>query len=90
MAIFVDDLVKLPTGRWCHMMTDGDTDELIAFAVSLGLKESYIQCRGTEREHFDLYPSKREMAIKLGAKEVDSRWLVLNVVRKRRTLAERS
>ncbi len=43
------------------------TAELIAFALSIGMKERWIQHRGEPREHFDLMGSRCEMAIQAGA-----------------------
>lgn len=79
--IYVDDL--LPWGKivkyqnaqasfvgkrhnhmWCHMFADkADCEELHEFAAKLGLKRSWFQ-----GNHYDLVPSKRELALKLGAK----------------------
>lgn len=58
----------------CHMWSDlpgsHGTRELIDFAAALGLREAWIQKRGTEYEHFDLIASKREQAVAAGAIEV--------------------
>lgn len=58
----------------CHMWTDtpgeAGTRELVAFATALGMREAWIQKRGTEYEHFDLIASKREQAVAAGAIEV--------------------
>ena len=70
MAILVDELreypdVALPFTRWCHMATDGDVEELHAFAARLGLRRAWFQ-----RDHYDLPPHGRAAAVALGAEEV--------------------
>ena len=70
MAILVDDLreypdVALPFTTWCHMTTDGDLEELHAFAARLGLQRRWFQ-----RDHYDLPPHGRRAAVALGAEEV--------------------
>lgn len=69
--IFVDDVVDYgPKGDWCHLWTDGDRTTLDAFAHRLGLKTSWAhQSHGTVGEfyHYDLRPSKRDQALKMGA-----------------------
>ncbi len=70
MAILVDDLreypdVALPFTTWCHMATDGDLEELHAFAARLGLQRRWFQ-----RDHYDLPPHGRRAAVALGAEEV--------------------
>lgn len=49
----------------CHLTVDGDIEALHAFAARLGLKRTWFQPRSTP--HYDLVPSKRELALKLGA-----------------------
>lgn len=69
--IYVDDM----RDGWCHMITDGDIEELHTFAKSLGLKRSWFQI--TINPHYDLKGfSKREEAIKKGAKPVTSREMI--------------
>ncbi len=70
--------------RWCHLMamparperplTDADIEELHTFAARLGLRRAYFQDHPhIAFRHYDLVPSKRRLAIALGAKEVTSR-----------------
>lgn len=67
----------LPSRRWSHMVSDVDEDELHAFAARLGLKREWAQLRPkASAAHYDLTPSRRALAIKLGAVEVTSRELV--------------
>jgi predicted kinase len=70
MAILVDELreypgVALPFSVWCHMASDGDFDELHAFAARLGLRRAWFQ-----RDHYDLPAHGRAAAVALGAEAV--------------------
>jgi Protein of unknown function (DUF4031) len=75
--IYVDDPFEWHSddwrkGWWCHMWSDHSSDELIAFAATLGLEERWLQHRGGERwrEHFDLRLSLRVLAVQSGATEI--------------------
>lgn len=71
MSVYVDELIKWPNAQGifkngsCHLSAD-TTEELHAFAKKLGLKRSWFQNHKL-LAHYDLVPSKREQAIKLGA-----------------------
>jgi hypothetical protein len=87
MSVYVDNAyisAKVRSGRlthesrWCHMTAD-TTEELIAFAVSLGLQAKYIQYPGTWKEHFDVTEPKRRLAVAKGAIEVDYRKRVMEM-----------
>ena len=75
MAIYVDELRDyhslmgrgLP-GLWCHMITDGDLEELHQFAMRLGLNPRRFQ-NHSRHPHYDLMPSSRALAVALGAVE---------------------
>ena len=74
--IFVDGIreypaCRLPSKRWCHMATDGDLEELHAMARRLGLRRAWFQAYPTT-PHYDLVPSKRALAVRLGACAVSS------------------
>ena len=78
--IYVDEIqdyphCRLPYKRWCHMATDGAIEELHAFAAKLGLRRAWFQGRATH-PHYDLVPSKRAQALRLGAQAVTSRALI--------------
>lgn len=63
--------------RWCHMVSDTSEQELHDFAARLGLKRSWFQSRPkSSAAHYDIVPSKRQLAIRLGAVAVTSRELV--------------
>lgn len=63
------------SGQWCHMLSDtGDMDELHAMARRLELKRSWFQDDGQAwGRHYDLRPTKRALAVELGAREITFR-----------------
>jgi hypothetical protein len=65
--------------RWCHLTADTE-DELHTFAARLGLQRSWYQRPKRNGgafhwylSHYDLVPSKRALAVLLGAVEVQLR-----------------
>jgi hypothetical protein len=75
MPVYVDALVNYGTGKgyWkdrksCHLIADS-VDELIDFAVGIGLQKSWFQQRSSP--HFDLDEEKRILAVKKGAIELE-------------------
>jgi hypothetical protein len=50
---------------WCHLASTTSDDELHAFAKRVGLTR-----RSFDRDHYDLTPARRALAIELGAVEV--------------------
>lgn len=86
MTVYVDEtrdwtrLAKMRGLRhthWCHMTADTE-EELHAFAARLGLKRSWFQ-KKSERDyrwHYDIVPSKRAQAVRLGAQEIDRHGLL--------------
>ncbi len=56
-------------GLWCHLITDGDLEELHSFAEQLGIPRRRFQ-NHPRHPHYDLMPSSRLMAVALGAVEV--------------------
>ena len=85
MSVYVDPPVEYarePLGyvgrararaRWCHMIADS-VGELHAMAERLGLRPRWFQ---SDRYggHYDLVPTKRDLAIRLGAVAVTRRQL---------------
>src|SRR5260370_42017136 len=78
MAVYVDDLnlradvpdgAKTVHGRWSHLFADTE-NELRAFAMKIGLKESWIQHPGRPHVHFDVVGRMRQRAIAAGAQPV--------------------
>jgi hypothetical protein len=77
--IYVDEIRDYgPKGKWCHMWGD-DIDELHHFARGLGLRRDWLHLsRGITGDfhHFDLRPSKRELALQRGAEYIPLRnWI---------------
>jgi hypothetical protein len=89
MAVYVDDLMRHgpvsyhgPYGNqaahvgarnghlWCHLVADSE-EELHSFAARLGMKRSWFQ-----RDHYDLTPKKRAIALSLGAQVVNRKEFV--------------
>lgn len=80
--ILVDQIVFWPNAHprikyWCHMVSTIDTDELHAFAASIGCRRSWYQAPPRHRAHYDLSRTLRERAVAAGATEVTSRELVM-------------
>ena len=81
MTIYVDDafiqasvpnLGRIVTSEWCHMMSDTTREELIEFAVKIGLKKSWLQDKPSG-VHFDVTLGRRAAAIRAGAVEIQYR-----------------
>jgi hypothetical protein len=66
-----------------HLITDGSIDELHEFAQRIGLKREWFQ-NHNRHPHYDLMGSKKEAALKAGAKVVPSREIV-RILNERRT-----
>ena len=79
--ILVDGVTEYMTNlrykKWSHMVSDVSAEELHEFAAKLGLKREWSQERPkSSAHHYDIVPTKRALAIKLGAIAVTSRELV--------------
>jgi hypothetical protein len=59
-------------GPSCHLITDGPNEELHAFAARLGLRRGWFQ-PSPSGPHYDLTASKRALAVRLGAVELEDR-----------------
>jgi hypothetical protein len=77
--ILVDPIMRHSSGEWCHMVSDESVEELHQFAAKIGLKRKAFQ--SVSRPHYDLRPSKRRLAVSLGAEEVGKRDLLRRAVR---------
>lgn len=73
MAVYVDNM-KAKFGRYtmCHMIADTEA-ELIQMAERIGVNARYHQHKGTFQSHFDIALSKRALAVKAGAVEIEWR-----------------
>lgn len=83
MTVYVDDMYKYPIGQFrrmkmSHMVAD-TLDELHAMARKIGVARRWFQdpatMTGVSHPHYDICMSKREIAIKLGAKPITCREL---------------
>lgn len=92
MTVYVDEIRdwtliakarRLRHTHWCHLTADTEA-ELHEFAAWLGLKRSWFQ-KKSERDyrwHYDVTPPKRAQAVKLGAREVDRRFIGQLMIRR--------
>lgn len=83
MAVYVDDM-QAGYGRMvmCHMLADTD-DELHKMADSIGVARRWHQKNGTPHSHYDICKTKRAMAVKLGAIEID-RYKLVEIIKSKR------
>lgn len=61
--------------RWtsyCHMFADSE-EELHEFANKIGMKPQWFQNK--KLPHYDLTVKRRQLALSMGAIEVDSNWV---------------
>ena len=80
MAIFIDALIDYGAGlnrrlgKSSHLVSDlpgaAGTEELVAFARSIGMRESWLQKAGTRHQHFDVFAGRYERALAAGARVV--------------------
>lgn len=81
MAVYVDQLQEWGwrmygrTVASCHMVADS-LAELHSAASKIGLLPHHIQTSALGNVHFDLTPTRRAKAVKLGAVELDRRGFV--------------
>lgn len=60
--------------KMCHMIAD-TRKELLSMVDKIKVQRKWIQSYGTASEHFDICFSKRVLAVKYGAKEINMREL---------------
>lgn len=75
--VYVDNFYETGAGNFgrmkmSHLMAD-TTEELLAMVDRIGVNRKWIQYPGTPYEHFDICKSKRDLAIKHGAKAITFR-----------------
>lgn len=95
MTIYVDELqhwgwkLRGRTVQSCHMFTDSlDLEELHVFAERIGMKRAWFQ-QSRVSPHYDLTPSRRALAVSLGAIQLGRRE-ACTVWRARREAVRRS
>ncbi len=69
---YYDTGVRYRGMKMCHMIAD-TTEELLAMVNKIDVKRKWIQHAGMINEHFDICFSKRVLAVKAGAKEINFR-----------------
>lgn len=77
MAVYVDDM-RASYGRMtmCHMVADTEA-ELLAMADRIGVARRWYQWPMSRYPHFDVCLSKRALAVRAGAVELDTRAAVM-------------
>ncbi len=79
--VYVDALINYgwKLGPSCHLLADTE-EELHAFAASIGMKRAWFQDGDNHSvPHYDLVASRRKLAVKLGAIEINRHQLVEKV-----------
>ena len=81
--VYVDNM-KAKFGKMimCHCIADTQ-EELFEMMDKIGVDRKWVQYIGTAKEHFDISLTKRELAVKNGAKEVSMKELVC-IIKSRR------
>ncbi len=79
MSVYIDNFSETGAGNFgrmkmCHMIADTQKEPL-EMCDKIGVKRKWIQDYGKPREHFDICLSKKKLAIKFGAKEINFREL---------------
>lgn len=99
MAVYVDEIVDwgalarargLRYSNWCHLLANTE-QELHEFAAKLGLRRSWYQRKGPNDVawHYDIVPTVRAKAIRLGAQEVNWQF-VAQLMNRRRAERDRN
>lgn len=85
MTVYVDSERNLYRHMLMSHMVADTLDELHDMAQRIGLQRRWFQTSNNGTPHYDVCQSKRALAIKLGAKEIDRRQMVQFVRRYRET-----
>lgn len=82
--VYVDS-ANIPYRRMlmCHMLADTEA-ELERMALTIGMKLIWWQYKGTYKSHFDICQTKKALALKTGAIEIDKHRLVQILKEKRK------
>jgi len=87
MSVYVDDMdAAYGRMKMSHMIADS-SEELLEMADKIGVQRKWLQKPGTLYEHFDICQSKKEQALRYGAKQVTTKDLV-RVIRRKRAMYE--
>ena len=73
--------------QWCHLFADDpDCEELHTFAIRLGMHRQWFHKDKWGCGHYDLVPTKRALAVRLGVIELDRKTAVAVWQRQRLSL----
>jgi len=72
MTVYIDDARIYSKGRYWYHLVGTNRDELVNFALNMGLQKSYMH----NGNHFDLTEAKRTQAIRMGAKPITAKLAV--------------
>lgn len=87
MSVYVDDAtIPFRRMKMCHMLADTEK-ELHRMADKIGVSRRWYQNKAST-PHYDVCLSKRALAVKAGAVEVDRRGLV-EIIRRLRVKARK-
>ena len=87
MAVYVDTLLhhgwvlRGHVVKSCHLFAD-TLEELHQLAAAIGMKPQWFQ-NHRRLPHYDLTASRRELALKSGAQDVDRRTVALHMRKER-------
>lgn len=74
--VYIDDAYKQYKGyTMCHLVADTE-EELHNFALTIGLKREWYQCKPNKIPHYDVSLLKRALAVQRGAKEITQKQLI--------------
>jgi hypothetical protein len=79
---------RLSAHLYSDLIPPESTEELLAFAKSIGLRANWIQNSGEWKEHFDLFDGRIPRARKAVAIEVPPRFMISEHLRPRRLKME--
>ena len=84
MAVYVDNAAhRFGYMLMCHMIAD-TLDELHTMADKIGVKRQWFQQKRKDMPHYDICKTKRKLAIKYGAIEIDQRETVRILIKRYR------
>lgn len=77
MTVYIDKPQQWPgklaarLGPSAHLITDGPSSELAAFAKRIGMRHQWLQNAGTYREHYDVFGERLARALSAGAVQIE-------------------
>lgn len=84
MSVYVDDAShRFGYMVMCHMIAD-TLAELHAMAEKIGIQRRWFQQKRADMPHYDICRTKRKLAVKFGAIEIDQRETVRILIKRYR------